>query len=108
MSSTQVKQFTSTKTHKLHRTNTFLDRMAKEAMEIQLHPSNFNRQHGYTISLAWHLLINLLKHQPHRQARLKQESNQSTCSNVPHSTAAQTGGIGAAQSSCRTTVARFV
>jgi hypothetical protein len=71
-------------THKLHRTTTYIDRMVKEAIEIQLHPVNFNREDGYILSRAWYPLINVLKHQPGKQVRLNEQSYPSTSGNCLH------------------------
>jgi hypothetical protein len=45
----------------LARSAGYTGRMVKEAIEILLHPNNFNRDSGFLLSQAWHLLINVLK-----------------------------------------------
>jgi hypothetical protein len=44
-----------------------MDRLVKEATEIQLHTNNFNRDNGFMLSQAWYPLINLL----HKRRRLE-------------------------------------
>jgi hypothetical protein len=38
-----------------------MDRLVKEAMEIHLHPNNFNRDGDFTLSWAWQPVTNMLK-----------------------------------------------
>jgi len=38
------------KTHRLNMTTTYMDCMVKEAIQIQLHAKNFNREAGFTLS----------------------------------------------------------
>jgi hypothetical protein len=38
------------KPHKLKRTTNYLEGMVKEATEIKLHPNNFSREGGFTLS----------------------------------------------------------
>jgi hypothetical protein len=45
-----------------------MDRLVKEAIEIRLHPDNFNRDNGFILSHAWHPLINQL----HKARQVKQ------------------------------------
>jgi len=40
-------------THRLNRTATYMEHLVKEAVEMQLHLKNCNRQAGFTLSLAW-------------------------------------------------------
>jgi hypothetical protein len=37
----------------LNKASGFMDRIIKEAIEIRLHPKNFNRDSGFTLSCAW-------------------------------------------------------
>jgi hypothetical protein len=39
----------------------YMDRIVKEAIEIRLHPNNFNRDRGFTLSRAWQPVTNMLK-----------------------------------------------
>jgi hypothetical protein len=39
----------------------YMDHMIKEAIEIRLHPRNFNRDRGFTLSETWYLVTNVLK-----------------------------------------------
>jgi hypothetical protein len=39
----------------------YMDRLVKEAIEICLHPNNFNRDGGFTSSRAWQPVTNMLK-----------------------------------------------
>jgi len=41
-----------------------MDHIVKEAIEIQLHPKNFNREAGFTQSLTRQLVISLLQRSP--------------------------------------------
>jgi hypothetical protein len=79
-------------TQKLHRTTTYIDRIVKETIEIQLCASNFNRENGYTLRRTWHPVINLHKHQPDKQAGLYEESTLPTSVNIPHSIQRPAGG----------------
>jgi hypothetical protein len=38
-----------------------MDHMIKEAFEIKLYPSNFNRASGFTFSQFWYLVTAMLK-----------------------------------------------
>jgi hypothetical protein len=40
-------------THRLLRTEGYTDCLVKEAIEIQLHPNNFNRDGGFILRRAW-------------------------------------------------------
>jgi hypothetical protein len=48
------------KKQKLSRTTTYKDRIVKEVIEIQLHPSNFNREAGFIFSRTWKPVTNTL------------------------------------------------
>jgi hypothetical protein len=50
------------KTDELNRTTTYVDGMAKEAIEIQLHSKNFNIEASLTLSRTWQLVISIPKH----------------------------------------------
>ena len=39
-----------------------MDRIVKEAVQIQLDAENFNREAGFILSRTWQLVISLLKH----------------------------------------------
>jgi hypothetical protein len=39
----------------------YMDHLVKEATEIHLHPNNFNRDGGFTLSRAWYPVTNMLK-----------------------------------------------
>ena len=38
-----------------------MDRIVKEAVQIQLHAENFNRKAGFILSHTWQLVFSLLK-----------------------------------------------
>jgi hypothetical protein len=40
-------------TTRLARTKGYMDRIVKEAIEIQIHPNNINKEGGYMLSRAW-------------------------------------------------------
>jgi hypothetical protein len=37
-----------------------MERLVKEAIDIWLHPNNFNRDEGFTLSHPWHPVINIV------------------------------------------------
>jgi hypothetical protein len=41
-----------------------MDRIAREAIEIELHSYNINREGGFCLSKSWKPLIGSLKHDP--------------------------------------------
>jgi hypothetical protein len=38
-----------------------MDRLLREAIEIRLHPENFNRDDGFNLSYAWRHIIKILQ-----------------------------------------------
>jgi hypothetical protein len=48
-------------TSKLCTAARYMDRLVKEAIEIRLHPNNFNRDEGFSLSHTWRPVINMLK-----------------------------------------------
>jgi hypothetical protein len=49
----------------------YMDRLVKEAIEMRLHPNNFNRDSGLMLNHAWGPLIHLL----HKVKKVKQHSD---------------------------------
>jgi hypothetical protein len=45
----------------LNKVTGFMDRIIKEAIEIRLHPRNFNTDGGFTLSCAWYPVLNMLQ-----------------------------------------------
>jgi hypothetical protein len=41
--------------------NVVIDRLVKEAIEIRLHPENFNRDDGFNLSHTWRPIIKMLQ-----------------------------------------------
>jgi hypothetical protein len=46
-----------------------MDQMVREAVEIELHPNNMNRDVGFCLSKSWTPLICFLKRPPEYDAR---------------------------------------
>jgi hypothetical protein len=46
-----------------------MDRLIKEATEIQLNFNTFNRDGGFMLSWAWYPVINMLRNQKVRSGR---------------------------------------
>jgi hypothetical protein len=46
-----------------------MDRLVEEAIEIRLHPNNFNRDGGITLSRAWQPVTNMLKQSSKTRAK---------------------------------------
>jgi len=38
-----------------------MDRLGREAIEIRMHPDNFNRNDGFNLSYAWRTIIRILQ-----------------------------------------------
>jgi hypothetical protein len=38
-----------------------MDRLVREAIEIRLHPDNFNRDDGFNLTYAWRPIIRILQ-----------------------------------------------
>jgi hypothetical protein len=48
-------------TSKLCTPTRYMDRLVKDAIEIRLHPNNFNTDEGFSVSHTWRPVINMLK-----------------------------------------------
>jgi hypothetical protein len=48
-------------TSKLGMSLTYVDRLVKEAVEVLLHPNNFNTDEQCTLSSVWRLVIDMLE-----------------------------------------------
>jgi hypothetical protein len=49
----------------------YMDLITEEAIEISLHPRNFNRDSGFTLSRSWCLVINMLKKKRHTNPEVR-------------------------------------
>jgi hypothetical protein len=58
-------------TSKLGTATRYMDCLVREAIEIWLHPDNFNRDYGFNLSHAWHPIIKML-HLPRSAPMAKQ------------------------------------
>jgi hypothetical protein len=56
-------------TSMLDKTTGYMDRLMKEANEIQLNTRSFNRDGGFMLSWAWYPVINMLSNQKAGQNR---------------------------------------
>jgi hypothetical protein len=45
----------------LEKVTRYMDHLVKEAIEIRLHPNNFNSDGGFNLSRAWQPVTNMLK-----------------------------------------------
>jgi hypothetical protein len=50
-----------------------MDLMIKEAVEIKLHPNNFNRDTGFILGWSWYLVMNMLKQ--YRDALIQEQGH---------------------------------
>jgi hypothetical protein len=61
---------------RLEKATGYMDCMIKEAMEIRLHPNNFSRDLGFTLSQSWYQVTEMIKKYTDalikRQAKAKQ------------------------------------
>jgi hypothetical protein len=46
---------------KLGMATRYMDRLVREAIEIRLHPDNFNRDDGFNLSYAWRPIMKILQ-----------------------------------------------
>ena len=49
------------KTHRLNRTTVYMDWIVTEAIQIQLHAENFNREAGFILRCTWQPVVSVLK-----------------------------------------------
>jgi hypothetical protein len=54
----------------------YMDRIVREAIEIELHPNNMNREMGFCLSSSWKPLVCSLKKHPEHDARSTRLSGQ--------------------------------